>query len=398
MELDAHVTREEFEAVARPLLDQTVWLTARVARHAGYPRERLAGVFLVGGASRIPLISTLVHRELQLAPTVLEQPELVVAEGSILVHSVVAVTAEQRPAATSVLPVSPTPVPPAPASTPVPPPAATPAPASAQPFVPVPGPPVAAAPASARPFSVPVSGAPSVASPAQPPSAPGPTLPSPSDTTRSRWASPKLRWAAAGAAAAIAASVVVVVMMFGGGGGSGGSGGPGQPAACGLASPVAGSATLAPGQPGPSPRFVPPDNWQWYEDPSGFRVAYPKDWTRFGTGACFGDQGERRYLAIGQWQQPDSNLVGYWTRKDAEVAGALSGYRKISIKNRPDYFDGAADWEFTFEENGETIHVLAVALISGTRGYAYLWACKESIWRISDADFSLINASFQPAR
>jgi hypothetical protein len=187
-------------------------------------------------------------------------------------------------------------------------------------------------------------------------------------------------------------------MMLGNGGGGGGrSAAPRQPAACGLASPVAGSATLQPGQPAPTPRFVPPDNWQSYEDPSGFRVAYPRDWTRFGTGACFGDRGEQRYLAIGQWQQPDANLVGYWTRKDAEVAGSLSGYRKISIKDHPNYFDGAAEWEFTFDENGETMHVLAYALVSGTRGYTYLWACKASMWRVSDPDFSLISASFQPA-
>ena len=434
MELDAHVTREEFEVLARPLLDQTIWMTARVAGHAGFPRERLAGVFLVGGASRIPLVSTLVHRGLQMAPRVLEQPELVVAEGSILVHSVVAVTAEQRPAAAPVAPapvapilptpVPPAPVPPAPAPTPgsalAPPPATTASPppvsappsmpvsgvptsaapaslppVSAPPSVPVSGSPISAAPASPPPLAAPVSGAPPVATPDPPPPGPGPYLPSPAGPSRSRWASPRLRWTAAGVAVAVVAAVVIVVLILGNGGGSGGRA---LPAVCGLASPVVGSATLAPGQPGPPPGFVPPDSWGWYQDPSGFRVAYPKDWGRFGSGACFGDQGERRYLAIGQWQQPDADLVGYWTRKDAEVAGSLSGYRKISIKNRPNYFDGAADWEFTFEEDGETIHVLAVALVSGTRGYAYLWAAKEPIWRISEADFSLINATFQPAR
>ena len=194
-------------------------------------------------------------------------------------------------------------------------------------------------------------------------------------------------------AVAAAAVIVIVVVLLGGGPPSG----PAQPTVCGLASPVVGSASLAPGQPGPSPAFVPPDNWRLYQDPSGFRVAYPKDWTRFGTGACFGDGGERRYLAIGQWQQPDKDLVGYWNRKDAEVASSLSGYKKIGIKDHANYFDGAADWEFTFTENGETIHVMAVAFVSGTRGYAYLWACKDTIWRISESDFSLINATFQPA-
>src|SRR5262249_41777867 len=92
LERDVHVTREEFEGLARPLLEETVRLTAQVAGHGDFPRDRIAGVFLVGGASRIPLVSTLVHRGLQIAPTAIEQPELVVAEGSIQVHSVIAVS------------------------------------------------------------------------------------------------------------------------------------------------------------------------------------------------------------------------------------------------------------------------------------------------------------------
>jgi hypothetical protein len=395
MELDAHVTREEFEALARPLLDQTVWLTARVAGHAGFPREQIAGLFLVGGASRIPLVSTLVHRGLQMPPTVIEQPELVVAEGSILVQSVVAVTAEPRmPPAAPVAPAAP---------------AAPVAPVSAQPILPVSGTPLTSpAPVSAQPFASPVSGAPPVALPKPPPPAPQPPPPQPPPPQppppqppppvtapgRSPWASRKLRWAAAGAAVLVAAVVVVVVMIVRGGG----SVGPETPTVCGLAAPVVGSASLAPGSLGPSPGFAPYPDWKRYEDPSGFRVDYPNGWNRFGNGVCFGDRGERRYLAVGQWRQTDTDLVGYWTRKESEVAGSLRGYRKISIKNRPDYFDAAADWQFTFDEDGETIHVLAVALVSGTRGYAYLWATKESIWDISQADFSRVNATFRPAR
>lgn len=39
-------------------------------------------MFLVGGGSRIPLAASLLHRALRIAPTVLDHPELVVAEGS----------------------------------------------------------------------------------------------------------------------------------------------------------------------------------------------------------------------------------------------------------------------------------------------------------------------------
>ncbi|WP_433209285.1 Hsp70 family protein [Dactylosporangium sp. CS-047395] len=80
---DVTITREQFEDKARGLLEQTVRTTGAVMRWAGMDKSKLAGLFLVGGSSRVPLVNTLLQRELGLAPTVIEQPELVVAEGSL---------------------------------------------------------------------------------------------------------------------------------------------------------------------------------------------------------------------------------------------------------------------------------------------------------------------------
>jgi actin-like ATPase involved in cell morphogenesis len=82
-EADAHVTREEFEALARPWLERTVALTAATLFRTGMRRDQVAAVLLVGGSSRIPLVATMLHQRLGIAPTVLDQPELVVAEGSL---------------------------------------------------------------------------------------------------------------------------------------------------------------------------------------------------------------------------------------------------------------------------------------------------------------------------
>lgn len=77
------LTREEFEKAARAQLEKTAWLTLTVLRTAGVPPEQIGGVFLVGGSSRIPLAATLLHQRLRVAPTVIDQPELVVAEGAL---------------------------------------------------------------------------------------------------------------------------------------------------------------------------------------------------------------------------------------------------------------------------------------------------------------------------
>ncbi|GIF52407.1 Hsp70 protein [Asanoa ferruginea] len=83
-DIEAHLTRAELERVATPILARTVQVTKSVIEAAALPAGNRAGVFLVGGSSRIPLLATMLHRELGEPPVVIEQPELVVAEGSVL--------------------------------------------------------------------------------------------------------------------------------------------------------------------------------------------------------------------------------------------------------------------------------------------------------------------------
>ncbi|GAB3871610.1 Hsp70 family protein [Dactylosporangium cerinum] len=87
LNIDVHLTRDELERLAQPLLEQTVRVTQGVMRWAQLSEGSVAGVFLVGGSSRMPLVGTLLHRALGTAPVVIEQPELVVAEGSMLTGS-----------------------------------------------------------------------------------------------------------------------------------------------------------------------------------------------------------------------------------------------------------------------------------------------------------------------
>jgi molecular chaperone DnaK len=103
LDTEAHLTRDELERVARSVLDQTVQITKGLLNWAELPPGRLAGVFLVGGASRIPLVATLLHRELGEAPVVIEQPELVVAEGSILADAALLGAAPAAPGPTAEL-------------------------------------------------------------------------------------------------------------------------------------------------------------------------------------------------------------------------------------------------------------------------------------------------------
>jgi hypothetical protein len=80
-----HLTREELERLAGPLIDRAVDETRRlldgVSRQAG--GVELAGILLVGGSSRIPLVATRLHARFGVGPMVPEQPELPVALGAL---------------------------------------------------------------------------------------------------------------------------------------------------------------------------------------------------------------------------------------------------------------------------------------------------------------------------
>ncbi|MFI5912187.1 Hsp70 family protein [Dactylosporangium sp. NPDC051541] len=78
--------REQLEGLARPVLRSTVSMTRGMIKEAGVPQSAVAGLFLVGGSSRIPLVATMLHEALGIAPVVAEQPELIVAEGSLYVN------------------------------------------------------------------------------------------------------------------------------------------------------------------------------------------------------------------------------------------------------------------------------------------------------------------------
>lgn len=81
---DIPVSRDQLEAAAQPLIAQTVATTRTTITRAGLSVPPPGPIYLVGGASRMPLVATLLHRGLAAAPTTAEQPELVVAHGALL--------------------------------------------------------------------------------------------------------------------------------------------------------------------------------------------------------------------------------------------------------------------------------------------------------------------------
>jgi hypothetical protein len=92
------LTPEDLDRIATPLLRPTAELTLRTMRAAGVDAASVAGVFLAGGGTRMPLVTTLLHRVAGVRPVALERPELAAAEGSVAMLAAAPVAAPAGPA------------------------------------------------------------------------------------------------------------------------------------------------------------------------------------------------------------------------------------------------------------------------------------------------------------
>jgi actin-like ATPase involved in cell morphogenesis len=146
---DTLLTRREFDGLIRPAIVRTVELLAATVERAGLTPQQLAGVYLVGGSSRIPLVAAVISEKLNVVASTLDQPETSVAMGAAISPG-----SRRAPGRTEALGPASVPRPPVPGPGVANPaggapagghPSAPPGPASA-PQRPVTGPPVTAAP------------------------------------------------------------------------------------------------------------------------------------------------------------------------------------------------------------------------------------------------------------
>ncbi|MEU0554107.1 Hsp70 family protein [Dactylosporangium sp. NPDC006015] len=85
LDTDAVLGRETLDRLARPVVERTVRAAFEAVRDAGLRPSELDAVYLVGGASRLPLVSTMLLERFRIPPVRPDQPEFAVAEGSLTV-------------------------------------------------------------------------------------------------------------------------------------------------------------------------------------------------------------------------------------------------------------------------------------------------------------------------
>lgn len=82
LHLDIEITREEYEKMIRPLIEQTLEHLSRALSDAGKRPGDLDAILLVGGSTRTPLVSRLIEERTGLTPRGEVHPDLCVALGA----------------------------------------------------------------------------------------------------------------------------------------------------------------------------------------------------------------------------------------------------------------------------------------------------------------------------
>ena len=166
------------------------------------------------------------------------------------------------------------------------------------------------------------------------------------------------------------------------------------------------AATTAPATPSSAPpktsaaAAAVPAGWYLYQDRSGFSVPLPDGVRPTGSTSELRFRWNNRLLILAQTDKPQPDPFKDWQQQERERAGAqYRNYRKIKLE-RVDYFQSAADWEFTYTtENGNEQHALKRNfLTSDTQAYSINWYTTPGDWNAAKKDLQVIYQGFKPRK
>ena len=174
-----------------------------------------------------------------------------------------------------------------------------------------------------------------------------------------------------------------------------------SPASSPSSSPTASPLRPSPAHSGGTGTAALPAGFVWYHDPTGFSIARPRAWqvSHRGHLVYIQDPASGRFLIIDQTTHPKPDPLADWRQQEAARISTLAGYQRIRLAavSYPQA-ERAADWEFTFYENGQLTHVLnRNILVNSHRAYALYWSTPANQWSSSYHLFRVFAATFRPA-
>ncbi len=144
-----------------------------------------------------------------------------------------------------------------------------------------------------------------------------------------------------------------------------------------------------------------PAGFVWYHDPNGFSIGVPGGWqvSHQGQVVYLRDPAGGRFLLIDQSNHPKPDPVADWRQQEANRIGTYPGYHRIRLE-AVHYAQAqqAADWEFTYYQGGQLVHVLNRNILANAdHAYALYWSTPAGQWAASFRLFEAFAATFRPA-
>jgi serine/threonine protein kinase len=147
-----------------------------------------------------------------------------------------------------------------------------------------------------------------------------------------------------------------------------------------------------------------PAGWTAYtSEATGHSIAYPPTWevresSIDDSSTDLIDPDSSTYLRLDWTDTPGDSPEGAWYSFEETFAAAHEGYERIAIT--PTTFKGmdAAEWEFTYEDGGVTLHAIDLGFITPNRGYGYAlnFQTLDEEWGSEQPTFERLKASFEP--
>lgn len=159
------------------------------------------------------------------------------------------------------------------------------------------------------------------------------------------------------------------------------------------------SVTRSPSRQQSTPVAGVPAGFERHRDPTGFSVAVPEGWRseRDSGQVYFREASGSGLLIVDQTDRPKADPVADWGHQEAARRSGYADYHRIRIE-AVDYFDKAADWEFTYAARSGRQHVLIRGVVtSAKKAYGIYWSTPADQWQENLLVLRTIFETFQPA-
>ena len=147
----------------------------------------------------------------------------------------------------------------------------------------------------------------------------------------------------------------------------------------------------------PETSFVLPARFLWWSDRTGYKVAWPADWSHqreSPTVMFFCAPGGPPTLRVRVWDDAGPDLLAALGRE--ENTAGLPAYQKVRMAALPG--SAGAEWEYMFTDpKAGALHGLERVFVAGGHTYLVQWRTPPDRWDKSKDDFTIVLKSFQPA-